>query len=119
MGKVYAGERLGSRCAVTVDGRELPIRLDLRDYSYSGFEWDGDEQGAAQLALAILADYYGPWGLEQVALSLAEDFRQLVIAWLPYEKWRLEERDVAAAVRAIVRERGAGQEAEGPWVYAP
>lgn len=117
MGKVYAGERSGSRCVVTVDGKELPMRLDLRAWSFEGYEWDGDDERATQLALAILADYYGQWGLEHLALSLAEDFRQLVIAWLPYAGWRLEERDVATAVRAILRERGADREVVAPPAY--
>jgi hypothetical protein len=38
----------------------LPIRLDLRNHSPTGFEWGYRGSGAAQLSLAILADYIGP-----------------------------------------------------------
>ena len=43
---------------VTVDGRPLDPRLDLRVLSASGFEWGYDGGGPGQLALAILADQF-------------------------------------------------------------
>ncbi|MGE5610095.1 MAG: DUF6166 domain-containing protein [Bacillota bacterium] len=107
MERVYSGERGSNGCVVKVDGRLLQPRLDLHTYTFQGFDWGGDGAGETQLAMAILADYYGRWGLEHCALSLAEDFRDLVVCWLAYASWSLAEQEVAAAVREILRERGA------------
>lgn len=107
MTKVYAGRRTRMGCLVTVDGRELPTYSRLRCYCPDGFEWDGDENGESQLALAILADYWGQWHLEHFALPLVDDFRELVIDWLPHDCWVLTEDQVTAAIRAILHERGA------------
>jgi len=107
MERIYSGERTESVSAVQVDGRPLSEWLDLRTYTSRGFDWSTDNARATQLALAILADYYSQWGLEHAALSLAEDFRDLVVCWLPYDTWELGEAEVAAALRAILRERGA------------
>lgn len=62
---LYRGTRVKSRpgalghCVVTriSDGRNLPLRLDLRNHSPTGFEWGYFGSGCAQLALAILCDY--------------------------------------------------------------
>lgn len=115
MERIYRGEQTSQGCVVLADGGPLSPRQDLRTYTVSGFDWGCDAPGATQLALAILADYYGRWGLEHCALSLAEDFRDLVISWLPYESWELDEHEVAAAVREILRERSVhiGQEPTG------
>lgn len=39
-------------------GVELPLRLDLVNHSPTGFSWGYGGSGPAQLALAILADYF-------------------------------------------------------------
>ena len=79
---------------------DLPVRLDLRNHSPTGFEWGYGGSGPAQLALAILADHFGPTG-EKRALTIYQDFKARVIATLPYAGFRLSERDVDQAVRAI------------------
>lgn len=57
---IYLGLRDSSTRAVTVtvDGLELPLRLDLANHSPCGFEWGYSGSGPAQLALAILADHF-------------------------------------------------------------
>lgn len=65
MKKVYLGNRLGEGCEVYVkleDGKAypLPLHLEVRNHSPTGFNWGYMGSGAAQLALAILADYFGP-----------------------------------------------------------
>ena len=62
--KTYIGTRLEQGCEVyvTEDGRQypLPLRLEIRNHSPTGFEWGFGGSGPAQLALAILADHLGP-----------------------------------------------------------
>lgn len=62
--KTYKGQRLAEGCEVYVftgDGRSypLPLRLEIRSHSPTGFEWGYGGSGPAQLALAILADHFG------------------------------------------------------------
>ena len=57
--KVYEGGRSLDGSTVTVDGRPLPPRYDLRHLSKTGFEWGFDGPAPAQLALALLADHLG------------------------------------------------------------
>ena len=59
--KTYEGRRgKDGTCFVTVDGRNLDLRLDLFNHSPTGFEWGYAGSGPAQLALALLADMLGP-----------------------------------------------------------
>lgn len=58
-----------------VDGRQswdLPLRLDLRNHSPSGFNWGYGGSGPAQLALAILVNFTGN---EAFALAHYQDFK--------------------------------------------
>ncbi len=85
---------------------DLPVRLDLRNHSPTGFEWGYGGSGPAQLALAMLADHFGPTG-EKRALTIYQEFKQHVIATLPYAGFRLTERDIDAAVRTLEKQRRA------------
>ncbi len=62
--KTYKGERLKEGCEVyvTEEGKRypLPMHLEIRNHSPSGFEWGYGGSGPAQLALALLADHIGP-----------------------------------------------------------
>lgn len=62
--KSYVGTRLQEGCEVYVESEEkrypLPLRLEIRSHSPTGFEWGYGGSGPAQLALAILADHFGP-----------------------------------------------------------
>ena len=56
--RVYEGRRLPTGCLVTVDGKPLDPRYDLRKIA-DHFEWGYDGAGPRQLALALLADHFG------------------------------------------------------------
>jgi hypothetical protein len=62
----YVGQRLDPEgCEVYVirdDGKQYPLPLytQIRNHSPTGFEWGYNGSGPAQLALAILADHFGP-----------------------------------------------------------
>lgn len=79
----------------------LPLRLDLRDHSPTGFQWGYGGSGPAQLALAILADYLG----DEQALEIYQSFKWKVIAKLPRGKqWELTVEQIDASLAAIATE---------------
>lgn len=74
---------------VTVDGRPLDPRHDLKQFAAS-FEWGYDGDGPRQLALALLADRAG----DERALGRFRLFCETVVAELPAEGWRLTGEDI-------------------------
>jgi hypothetical protein len=82
----YEGRREGHVAEVTVDGRPLSPRLDLWNHSPTGFEWGYGGSGPAQLALALLAHHTGD---DEVAVTLHQEFKRLVVARLPFRGWEL------------------------------
>jgi hypothetical protein len=95
--KVYEGGRSLAGAVVTVDGKPLPPRHDLKLLSRAGFEWTYEGAGPAQLALALLADHLGD---DQKALRYHETFMRAVVADLD-NAWRLTSEDIDQALRAI------------------
>ena len=51
--KTYIGGRSLAGAEVTVDGKKLDPRFDLKRLSPAGFEWTYEGNGPAQLALAL------------------------------------------------------------------
>jgi hypothetical protein len=95
--KVYEGGRSLAGAVVTVDGKKLPPRYDLKRFSRAGFEWTYEGAGPSQLALALLADHLGD---DAKALRLCEPFMKAVIADLD-NAWRLTSDDIDQALRTI------------------
>lgn len=102
----YAGSRTKAGAIVAVDGEPLDLRLDLRNHSPTGFEWGYPGSGAAQLALAMLADHLGN---DQDALNLYQRFKWAVIAVLPKRQWLLTSRDIDLALQRIRENEANGQ----------
>ena len=92
--KTYRGGRSLDGAVVTVDGRPLPPRYDLRRLSSTGFEWTYQGAGPAQLALALLADHLGD---DNRALARYDAFMQRVVAELD-NSWELTSADIDAAL---------------------
>jgi hypothetical protein len=92
--KVYEGSRSLDGAIVTVDGKPLPPRYDLRRLSKAGFEWTYEGAGPAQLSLALLADHLGD---DEAALREYERFMREVVANLD-NAWRLTSDDIEAAL---------------------
>ena len=92
--KTYEGWRDLDGANVTVDGKPLPPRLDLKTLSKAGFEWTYEGAGPAQLALALLADHLGD---DAAALRHYERFMREVVADLD-NAWRLTSADIDAAL---------------------
>lgn len=97
--KVYEGGRSLAGAVVTVDGRKLDPRFDLKRLSPAGFEWTYEGAGPAQLALALLADHFGD---DQKALRLHEAFMRSVVADLD-NSWRLTSAEIDEAVARLGR----------------
>ena len=96
--KVYAGRREGRAVIVTVEGRPLNPRLDLRNHSPTGFDWGYGGSGPAQLALALLADHLGN---DEEAMSLYQAFKFAVVAKLPKRGWTLTTEQIEAALPSL------------------
>ena len=95
--KVYRGGRSLDGAIVTVDGKPLAPRYDLRRLSSTGFEWTYRGAGPAQLALALLADHLGD---DKQALALYERFMERVVAELD-NSWELSSADIDAALTEL------------------
>lgn len=89
--KIYQGGRSLDGAVVTVDGKPLDPRFDLKRYSPAGFEWTYEGDGPRQLALALLADHLGDSGK---ALALTEPFMRDVVAELD-NAWRLTSDEIS------------------------
>ena len=103
--KTYLGRRMGHAVDVTVNGRPLDPRIDLWKHSPSGFEWGYGGSGPAQLALALLADYFGD---DDAALEIYQRFKCAVVTGLPLQHWTLSSQEIDQALSAI---RAQAQEA--------
>ena len=86
--KMYEGGRSLDGAVVTVDGKPLDPRFDIRRFSPAGFEWTYEGDGPRQLALALLADHFGD---PQRALALTERFMREVVADLD-NAWETDQR---------------------------
>jgi hypothetical protein len=93
--KLYEGGRGLDGAVVTVDGKPLNPRFDIRTFSSTGFEWTYEGDGPRQLALALLADHLGD---SQRALALTERFMRNVVADLD-NAWSLTSDEIDAALR--------------------
>jgi len=85
---VYSGTRQeDGATAVSVNGRPLAARSELRKEAVTSFDWGYEGRGApAQLALAILADHLGD---DRKAVRYFEHFLRCVIRLLPSKAWTL------------------------------
>ena len=70
----------------------------VRNHSPDGFEWGYGGSGPSQLALAILLEEMD----EEIALSLYQDFKWVVIAQLESE-WMMDSDSIRSIVSALPR----------------
>ena len=97
--RVYSGLRQrDGTTLVTVNGWPLNPRSNIRPESVTCFDWGYEGRGGpAQLALAILSDYFGS---PRLALRHYETLTRRVIGRLPQNSWTL----TGAAIRALFAE---------------
>jgi hypothetical protein len=95
--RTYRGGRSLDGAVVTVDGRRLAPRYDLKRLSPTGFEWTYAGAAPAQLALALLADHLGD---DARALRLYERFMHAIVAELD-NSWELTSAEIDAALAGL------------------
>jgi hypothetical protein len=83
--------------------RDLPLHLEIRNHSPTGFEWGYGGSGPAQLALALLVDALGD--LER-AQRCYQQFKWKVLAGLQ-ASWTLTADEIRRVVLRL-------EQAEGP-----
>lgn len=101
--KVYEGARdasTGLVIRVTVgvmnsDGlvvsrSDLPLRLDLRPHSPTGFEWGYGGSGPSQLALALCADALG----DERARAVYQHYKWAHVSKFPQHGWRTTDEQI-------------------------
>jgi hypothetical protein len=97
---VFRGRRTGYDADVemVVDGtaRPLPLHLEVRNHSPSGFAWGYLGSGPAQLALAMCVELFG----RQKAEAAYQHVKERLIAPLQAEHWSITGDQVVAALRA-------------------
>jgi hypothetical protein len=104
---MFSGERLDRMPMVWVieSGkvqRALPLHLEVRNHSPSGFEWGYMGSGPAQLALAMCVELVGRERAERV-YQLVKD---RLVAPIQADKWWLSGRKVLDEIESIEREQG-------------
>jgi hypothetical protein len=93
--RTYSGTRLpNGKTSVRVDGEPLDTRMNFRKEASSTFDWGYSGRGGpAQLALAILADYFED---DERARRHYQDFVRRVIRGWPSEGWTLTGAEIDA-----------------------
>ena len=97
MGKTYAGDRTMDGISVTVDGRPLEPRHDLRRFSQNGFEWSYEGPEPEQLAFALLYDHLGD---AERAAALRGPFMREIVANFDNE-WEMASADIDRALEDL------------------
>ncbi|MGA2536683.1 MAG: DUF6166 domain-containing protein [Terracidiphilus sp.] len=103
--RVYQIQRTAQGVVCTVNGRPLPLRLDLWNHSPTGFEFGYGGSGPAQLALAILADCCG----DELAIVFHQAFKREVIARIPGPGGSLTGTFVRDVLARLQREKESQQ----------
>jgi hypothetical protein len=93
----YEGKRTIDGLVVTVDGRKLDERYDVKQFTKYGFEWTYEGESPLQLALAILADHLKD---DARAIRLSQPFMRKVVANLDND-WTLTGEEIDAALRDL------------------
>lgn len=106
--RVTPDEKTGSDSLVYVDNKPLDPQPSQKivNHSPDGFNWGYGGSGPAQLALAILLDYYGK---DSSSLRLYQHFKFSVIANFPQEDdWKLTGEQIEEEIWAIQNLRKEG-----------
>jgi hypothetical protein len=94
--KSYKGRRIPGKCIVIKDnGEMLKMRLDIANHSPTGPEWGFEGSGPAQLALAILIDFFGD-DKRRMVEEVYQTFKRDIIATLPEKEWEITAHDIIA-----------------------
>ena len=92
----YQGQRTIDGLVVTVDGKRLDERYEVKRFTRYGFEWTYEGESPQQLALAILFNHLGD---KARAIALSERFMKAVVANLDND-WTLDSDEIDTFLRA-------------------
>jgi hypothetical protein len=95
--KTYNGDRTIDGIQVTVDGKPLNPRADLKAYSKNGFEWSYEGPEPRQLAFALLMDHLGDAAR---AAALDEAFMRTIVANFD-NSWEMTSADIDANLAVL------------------
>lgn len=102
--RVYHGRMTDGLVVVTVNGRPLNPRTDLRNHSPDGFSWGFGGSGPSQLALALLADATGD---DAKALRYYQDFKWEFVARLEQDApWEMTQDRITGWVELFEAQLG-------------
>lgn len=109
--RTYSGTRVEGYARVSVDGKPLHPGPSQRieNHSPTGFEWGYAGSGPAQLALAILLDYFEftkTFEPKRKAQTLHQDFKFAFVAQFPKARWTLTGEKIDDWLRAVGTARG-------------
>jgi len=96
------------------DAYPLPVCLEIRNHSPTGFEWGYFGSGPAQLALALLVDALDGWSPAAAidsplcVLDVYQDFKEDVVAKLAPE-WELTQATICTWFAARLRKEGGAR----------
>src|SRR5579883_627449 len=79
----------------------LPLRCDIVNHSPTGFAWGYAGSGPVQLALAILADYFG---CTHAARALHQLFKFAAISRIQEKHWSMTGSDIAHVIEKLCRD---------------
>jgi hypothetical protein len=80
----------------------LPLRCEIVNHSPAGFAWGYSGSGPAQLAVAILADYFG---CAHASRSLHQHFKCAAISGINEKHWMMSDSDIVAVFYKLVQDR--------------
>ena len=92
---------IGDAAVNEASRRKLPLHLEIRNHSPTGFEWGYGGSGPAQLALALLVDALGD---AELAQTHYQNFKRTVVScWA--NSWTVTAKEICEFVAA--RSKGA------------
>jgi hypothetical protein len=87
---------VGDAAVIEPSRRKLPLHLEIRNHSPTGFEWGYGGSGPAQLALALLVDALGD---RELAEAHYQDFKRAVVSgWA--NSWTVTAKQICDFVAA-------------------
>lgn len=101
---MFAGDRCSGATRVTVSvggqaSHDLPLCLEIRRHSPTGFEWGYAGSGPAQLALALCVEVVGRARAE----STYQSVKDRLVATMHADSWMLSGTHVLDAVESAER----------------
>jgi hypothetical protein len=98
---LFTGQRVNGRCLVQMSRADsppttVPLHLEVRSHSPTGFDWGYSGSGPAQLALALLCEVLHD---TERALAIYQLFKSNRITLFNRDHWSLSDVEIQQAAR--------------------